>query len=106
MTDKFYDLIYGPREVEGVIKGKYPDAKIKDASDYIHTERFECEIEGVSEDEFYPFAIREGFVKCCFGFVLLLESLKFPEFKDQPGKHEETKTKIENWIKIAKDSKC
>ena len=102
MGNKFYDLIYGPREVEEIIKGRYPTAKIKDASDYIHTERFECEIESVSEDEFYPFAIREGFAKLCFGFVLLLESLKFPEFKDHPGKHKETQAKIKGWIKTAK----
>jgi len=102
MENKFYDLIYGPGEVEEIIKGRYPNAKIKDASDYIHTERFECEIEGVSNDEFYPFAIKEGFATLCFGFALLLESLKFPEFKDRPGEHKETKEKIEGWIKTAK----
>jgi len=105
MTDEFYDLIYGPQEVEEVIKGSYPNAKIKDASDYIHTERFECEIEGVSNDQFYPFAIKEGFAECCFGFALLLESLKFPEPKTHPSKHKETIAKIENWIKFAKDTK-
>lgn len=99
--EKFYDLIYGPREVEGVIKGKYPNARITDASDYIHTERFQCEIEEVSDDEFYPFAIREGFAKCCLAFELHLESLRFPEPKDHPGKHKEAITKIENWIKAA-----
>ena len=103
MPDKFYDLIYGPREVEKVIKCRYPNAKIKDASDFIHTERFECEIEGVPDDEFYPFAIKEGFVECCFGFALLLSSLKFLELKDGP-KRKETKAKIEGWIKIAKET--
>ena len=103
MGDKFHDLIYGPRKVEEVIKGKYPNAKITDASDFIHTERFVCEVEGVSEDEFYPFAIREGFAKCCFGFSLLLAGLGFPEPKDHPGNHKETEAKIEGWIKTAKE---
>lgn len=104
MGDKFYDLIYGSRDVEGTIRSKYPNAKIKDASDFIHTERFECEIEDVSDNEFYPFAIREGFVECCFGFELLLSSLEFPELKDGP-KRKETKAKIEGWIKTAKEVK-
>ena len=104
MVEEFYDLIYGPREVEGVIRGRYPNAKIKDASDFIHTERFECEIEGVPDDEFYPFAIKEGFVECCFSFQLLLSSLKFPELKDGP-KRKETKAKIERWIEAAKKAK-
>ena len=95
---EFYDLIYGPRKAAEVIKARYPNAKITDASDFIHTERFECRIEGVSEDEFYPFAIREGFAGCCFGFELRLQSLKFPEFKDHPGEHEKTKAEIEGWL--------
>jgi len=61
MPDEFYDLVYGPKEAEEAIRHKYPNAKIADASDFIHTERFECRIEGVSNDEFYPFAIKEGF---------------------------------------------
>lgn len=102
MEGEFYDLIYGPRKVEEVIKGRYPNAKITDASDFIHTERFECRIEGVSQDEFYPFAIREGFAGCCFGFRIRLDSLKFPDPKDYPGKRKETEAEIENWINTAK----
>lgn len=66
-----YNLIYAGGDVEDVIKVKYPEAKIKDASDYIHTERFECEVD-VDEDEFYIFAIRQGFAECCFGFNLMM----------------------------------
>ncbi len=64
------ELVYAGAEVEKLVKEKYPEAKLTDASDFIHTERFECEIEGVEEDEFYIFAIREGFAECCFGFLL------------------------------------
>jgi len=101
-TKPFYDLIYAGGEVEGLIKAKWPQAKFKDASDFVHTERFECEIEGVTDEEFYPFAIREGFCRCCFAFNLLLQSLGFPELKEGP-KHEETKEKLERWIKLAKE---
>jgi len=97
----FYDLIYAGGDVEGIIKSKYPQAKFKDASDFIHTERFECEIEGVTDEEFYPFAIREGFCECCLGFAILMTSLRVPELKNGP-KHQETIDKIERWCKIAR----
>ena len=95
-----YDLIYAPKVVEETIKRKYPLAQITDASDEIHTERFECEIEGVEKDEFYPFAIREGFSQYCFGFLLLLESLRFPE--RQLGEHKKTEAQIRAWIEASK----
>ena len=98
----FYDLIYGPKEAEEVIKKKYPNAKITDASDYIHTERFECTIEGTTDEEFYPFAIKEGFASCCFTISLLLESLKFPELKEGP-KHKDTKEKLDRWIRLSEE---
>ena len=96
-----YDLIYAGKDVEEVIKKKYPDSQIKDASDYIHTERFELEIQDVEDEEFYPFAISEGFARSCFSFVLLLESLRFPELKSGPS-HKETETKIRKWIELSK----
>lgn len=60
------ELVYAPCKVEELIKKKWPDAKIKDASDYIHTERFEVEID-TTDEIFYRFAIREGFGLTCFG---------------------------------------
>ncbi len=98
----FHDLIYCPKEVEEVIKKRYPNAKITDASDAIHIERFECRIEGVGKDEFYPFAIREGFAGCCLGFNIALQSLRFPEPKGHPGEHKETEDKIKTWIESSK----
>jgi hypothetical protein len=99
--NKFYDLIYAGSDVEKIIKDKYPQTKITDVSDFIHTERFECEIEGVTDDEFYPFAIREGFCRGCFAFELLMEGLKYPELKNGP-KHKETIDKIQGWCELAK----
>ena len=95
------ELIYAGKEVESLIKAKYPDSKVTDASDFVHTERFECDIPNISEDDFYPFAIREGFARCCFGFSILLNSLGFPELQGI-GTHKETKDKIAKWIESAK----
>lgn len=64
------ELIYAAPKVEKLIKEKYPQAAITDVSDYIHTERFEVEIEGVSSEEFYSFARKSGFIRACFGFML------------------------------------
>jgi len=96
------ELVYSGKDVEKLVKDKWPSSKTKDASDEIHIERFELEIPDMTEDEFYPFAIKEGFARCCLSFVFLLESLKFPESRDHPGEHKETKEKIEKWITLAK----
>ena len=64
------ELIYAGQKVEKLIREKYPQAVIEDASDYIHTERFKVEIDEVSKEEFYSFAKKNGFIKECFGFLL------------------------------------
>lgn len=65
------ELIYADMEAENLIKGRYPSAKIEDASDFIHNERFLVEIE-TDEDEFYPFVIKEGLALCCLGFQMMM----------------------------------
>jgi len=65
-----YELIYAGREVEDLIKKRYPEAKIRDASDEIHTERFECEVEA-DEEEFYIWAILEGYANTSLAFELM-----------------------------------
>ena len=100
-----YDLIYAGRDVEEIVRKAYPKSEIKDASDNIHRERFELEIPDVTENEFYPFAIKEGFIGCCFGFALYFESLRFPESKSEPGKHKETEARIMKWIELSKTLK-
>jgi len=92
----FYDLIYGNSEVENLILKKYPQAKIKDASDDIHTERFECEIADIDDDTFYPFAIKEGFARLCLKFELTLQSLGFKDM------HDKAKTDLDKWIESMK----
>jgi hypothetical protein len=81
------ELIYGPKEVIGVIKKKYPQAKFKDASDFIHEDRFSVIIPDIEEDEFYPFAIKEGFADLCLRLMILL-------YKDPD--------KVKGWLEITK----
>ncbi|GAI63165.1 unnamed protein product [marine sediment metagenome] len=71
-----YQLIYAGKDVEQAVKERYPEAKIKDASDDIHTERFECEID-VEEDEFFVWAILEGYADACLSFQLMMRD--YPE---------------------------
>ncbi len=102
--ETFHELVYAGKEVEAIVKTRYPDARVKDASDFIHEERFELEIDGVTEDDFYPFAIHEGFARCCLGFELTLQSIGFPESKNRPA-YADTKQKLDKWIAAAKEGK-
>jgi len=74
------------------------NAKIKDASDYIHPKSFELNIE-VEKDEFYPFAIKNGFARHCLGFELIFQSLGF---QTDDIEREVTKEKLVRWISLAK----
>lgn len=77
-----YELVYGSGFEEDILE-KYPNAKIKDASDYIHEHRFEVAIEGVSEKEFYKFAIEKGFLDVCLGFSVMAMGNKNPELMQE-----------------------
>jgi len=80
------DLIYDNFCIPAILE-KWPDAKITDASDYIHEGRFELEID-IEEDEFYPFAIREGFALSCFVFNMWTMD-----------NNKENKEKVWRWLK-------
>jgi hypothetical protein len=78
MNDRIFELIYGVQsQLEPLIKEKWPEARFQDASDNIHTDRFEVEIdvpEGKTKEsflrDFWHFSVREGFCFLCFGFRL------------------------------------
>ena len=96
----FTELMYSGKDVEELIKKRFPQAQIVDASDYIHTERFEVTIEDITTEEFYPWAISEGIARECFGLELRLQSLGFP------GPRLSLKDKmIDAWRKIVGKSK-
>lgn len=67
------ELIYDGEEVLQIVKAEYPTAVFKDASDDVHSERFEVEFpEGTIIEDFWKFAIRKGFAYSCFGFQMNL----------------------------------
>lgn len=72
-------------EIKQLIVDAFPSSKLNNASDFIHSHRFEVETD-VDDDVFYPFAIKNGFHMCCFGFQLTL--YENPEL-------------TENWLKLA-----
>ncbi len=73
---KFYELVYGPAEASKWILEKWPQAIIEDASDFLHEERFEVRIEGISKLDFYSFALEKEFLLSCFCFNLALGMTK------------------------------
>lgn len=65
------ELIYDKDSWPDILE-RWPEAKFTDASDFIHESRYEVEIEGVTDDEFYPFIIEKGWAGACFGLQLML----------------------------------
>ena len=85
---KFYELVYADFKVEELCRQQFPGCKITDASDGIHTERFEFEAD-IEDDEFYPFALKNGFSGCCLAFQIMMRT---------PG--EEGIEKVKHWMDI------
>lgn len=72
---EMYDLIYLSyySDAPKVLQEIWPEAKIEDASDIIHTERFVIETD-VEEEEYFKTIIREGMAMFSLGFqVMMLE---------------------------------
>lgn len=88
----FYEAIYEGQSIWDKCKKKFPNAIITDASDCIHPDRFEIKIEGEEdqiEEQFYIFALKEGFSQGCFIFQLNMR-------KPPKGWVE----KLNEWIKV------
>ena len=75
---EMYDLIYLDYygKAPKVLQEIWPEAKIEDASDFIHTERFVIEVD-VEEEDYFKTIVREGMGNFSFGFqVMALEDGK------------------------------
>lgn len=56
-----YDLIYGDKKAEELVRQKFPSAKIEDASDEVHTDRFSIQTDGDEiPDEYIEFMLKTG----------------------------------------------
>ena len=89
------ELIYGNSELQEIIKKKFPEAIFEDTSDDIHSGRFQVIIEDREKikDDFYIFAIREGFARNCFVLQLMARD---------PSKRRASE--IEGWIEAAENN--
>jgi len=70
--ETFRELIYD-ESARAPIKERWPEADIRDASDDIHEGRFEVFLKGVTEMDFYVFALSEGFILNCLGFLFKVQ---------------------------------
>lgn len=70
---EMYDLIYLDYHGKApkVLQEIWPEAKIEDASDFIHTERFVIEVD-VEEEEYFKTIIREGMARYSLGFRVIM----------------------------------
>lgn len=85
----FHELIYAEESLSKIIKKEFPETVFTDASDMIHNERFEIDIETEDVDiekNFYIYAIKNGFAFNCFTFTLMTYDKKEVE-------------KIREWVK-------
>ncbi len=72
---QFHELIYAKESLSEIIKKEFPESVFTDASDMVHTDRFEVNIETEDMDikkKFYIYAIKHGFAENCFTFQLMM----------------------------------
>lgn len=69
-----YDLIYLDYygKATEILQEIWPEAKIEDASDFVHRERFAIEVTDVAEEEFFKTIIREGMAEFSLGFQVMI----------------------------------
>lgn len=70
------DLIYGDYKAEEIVKKRYPNIKIEDASDEIHRERF-CamfEDDEFDENEYLKFLLESGLSQISLQFQIASRS--------------------------------
>ena len=85
------ELVYDDGAVKWIVE-RWPQAVVTDASDFVHEERSEVTISGLTKDEFYPVIIREGWSDVCLQFQMHLMA-------------DEDRTAVRRWIARAKELK-
>ncbi len=79
---KFHELSYADESLGEIIKKEFPEAVFTDASDFIHNDRFEVDIDSEDNDiekKFYMYAIKNGFSEVCFQFRLMVYDKKYTQ---------------------------
>ena len=65
------DLVYCDAP-QGILAKRFPDAKIEDASDWLHPERFSIELNDSLKDDYFKFIIKEGYGEASIGVQIML----------------------------------
>ena len=76
---RVYELVYDARAA-AIIRERWPEARMSDASDFVHEGRFEVVIDDCDPDEFYAVMILEGWSGACLGWEI---SLLMPDKRDE-----------------------
>lgn len=66
-----YDLIYDGADARRAIAASFPDARIEDASDFVHKERFSVELPDALEDTYLKHVIASGLAPASFTVQLM-----------------------------------
>jgi len=105
-VEPFTELVYAGEDIEALVKERFPEATFTDESDCVHEFRFGCTIPGITEDDFYPFALVKGFAGDCLGFELMLYGHTYAcspkELEIRRGLFE----KVKGWVATADKMKA
>lgn len=71
-----YDLIYSDEVAKQRVKAFFPDAKILDASDSVHPDRFSVELPDVQRDQYLKAMLRAGLGLVSLNIGLMLKDPK------------------------------
>jgi hypothetical protein len=87
---KMYDLIYCENrgdytEIKNKLLDNFPNANIQDASDEIHHDRFEIEMDDDKRDDYLIFTMKEGFAVLSLTVQLMLHENQ-KELKELMGR--------------------
>ena len=91
-----YDVIYTKPEKSDelvkTIKDRWPTATVIVTTDTVYGTRMSIAISDVSEDEFYPWAMMDGYALSCRGLQVLMG-------------HRDLGPRVDHWIELAEKMK-
>ena len=90
-----YEVVYDDNITRDKVEKRFPEFKVEDASDFIHTNRFSVVVPDDRKVEFYVFAAENAFLHLCLGF----QSLRYEK---DTGEKKEILDAIQNKLKEMK----
>lgn len=71
-----YDLVYSDNNDRVLVEQRFPDARIEDASDFVHDERFSVELPPEKRREYLVWAIKAGLGGVSFTLQMMVRDPK------------------------------